>query len=156
MTLVRWNPTRDLPGSLSDMLGMQREINRMFDRLFRGDVAEEGALEAASWCPAVDVAELEDRYEVKLELPGVAKEDVKISLQENQITIRGEKKQEKEARGKNYHRVERSYGSFQRTFTLPAHVKADRVEASFKDGLLTVALPKAEESRPKQIDVKVK
>jgi HSP20 family protein len=156
MTLVRWNPVRTAPPVASDVLGVQREINRMFDRFFRGDVDDEGALTATSWLPAVDVAELDDRYEVKLELPGVSKEDVKISLQDDLLTVHGEKKQEKESKGKNFHRVERSYGSFRRTFTLPARVKADRVEAAFADGVLTVVLPKAEEARRKQIDVKVK
>jgi HSP20 family protein len=156
MTLVRWNPVHDLPAGVSDMLGMQRDINRMFDRLFRGGLEEEGNLAASAWSPAVDVAELDDRYEVKLELPGVPKDDVKISLEGDHLTVRGEKRQEKESKGKNYHRVERSYGAFQRSFTLPAHVRSEKVEAAFTDGVLTVTLPKAEEARPKQIDVKVK
>jgi HSP20 family protein len=86
----------------------------------------------------------------------VAREDVKITMQENVLTIRGEKKVEREAQESNFHRVERSYGSFQRSFTLPTHVKNDRIEASYRDGILTVTLPKAEDAKPKQIEVKVK
>jgi HSP20 family protein len=108
------------------------------------------------WTPAVDVAEHEDAYQVKVELPGVSKDDVKITMQDNILTIRGEKKQEKESKNSNYHRVERSYGSFQRSFTLPTSVKHDKIEASYNDGILTIALPKAEEAKPKQIEVKVK
>jgi len=134
---------------------MQREINRMFDSFFRGSGNEE-ALQMPSWDPAVDVAEDESGYVVKVELPGVNRSDVKIVVQDRQLTIRGEKKQEKEARETNYHRVERSYGSFQRTFTLPSGVKSDKIEAAYSDGVLTVTLPKAEEARSKEIEVRVK
>jgi HSP20 family protein len=104
----------------------------------------------------VDIAERENDFVVKMELPGVAKEDVRITMQEDILTIRGEKKQEKESKGSEFHRIERSFGSFQRSFTLPASVKAGDIDASFSDGVLHVTLPKAEEARPKQIDVKVK
>jgi HSP20 family protein len=108
------------------------------------------------WTPAVDIAEQENEYLVKMELPGVNKEDVKISLESNILTIRGEKKQEKEEKNKSLHRVERSYGSFQRSFTLPTSVKNDKIDAFFEDGVLSVTLPKMEEAKPKQIEVKVK
>jgi HSP20 family protein len=135
---------------------MQREMNKMFNNFFRGGVQDDGDLIPSAWTPAVDVAEHESEYIVKVELPGVAREDVKITMQENILTIRGEKKAEKEAHEPNFHRVERSYGSFQRSFTLPTHVKNDRIEASYRDGILTVTLPKAEDAKPKQIEVKVK
>jgi HSP20 family protein len=135
---------------------MQREINRMFDGFFQGGARADENLFPSVWTPAVDVAEHDDEYLVKVELPGVAKDDVKITMQENILTVRGEKKQEKETKESDYHRVERSYGSFQRSFTLPTTVKNDKIEAAYKDGILTITLPKAEEAKPKQIDVKVK
>ena len=156
MSLVRWNPARDLGAFPSDVINMQREMNKMFDSFFRGGTLDDGSFGASVWTPAVDVAEHEDQFQVKVELPGVSKEDVKITMQENILTIRGEKKQEKESKGSNYHRVERSYGSFQRSFTLPTSVKHDKIEAAYNDGILSITLPKAEEAKPKQIDVQVK
>lgn len=154
MSLIRWNPTRDLATFPSDMFSLQREMNRMFDSFFRG--ADEPGLITSSWVPAVDVAEEDEAYVVKVELPGVNKDDVKITLESNILTIRGEKKAESEVKEKNYHRTERSYGAFQRSFTLPTTVKNDRIDAVYKDGILSITLPKAEEAKPKQIEVKVK
>jgi HSP20 family protein len=155
MSLVRWNPAHELAMFPSDVLSIQREINRMFNSFFRPDQEDE-SLATSSWNPAVDIAEHEDQYIVKVELPGVSREDVKVTMEENQLMIRGEKKQEKESKGSNYHRLERSYGSFQRTFALPSNVKGERIEASFKDGVLNIVLPKAEEAKRKEIEVKVK
>jgi len=154
MSLVRWNPARELATWPSDLFGIQREMNKMFDGVFRGTGDEDYSF--SSWTPAVDIAEHDDEYLVKVELPGVNKDEVKLTLENNILTIRGEKKQEKETKKENYHRVERSYGSFQRSFTLPAAVKSDKIDASYKDGILKVSLPKAEEAKPKQIEVKVK
>lgn len=154
MSLVRWNPARDLAAWPSNLFGMQREMNKMFDNFFNGtDQGEDYALTA--WSPAVDIAEHDDEFTVKVELPGVSKDEVKITLESNILTIRGEKKQQKETKKENYHRVERSYGSFQRSFTMPATVKTDKIDASFRDGILNIKLPKAEEAKPKQIEVKV-
>jgi HSP20 family protein len=155
MSLVRWSPARDLAAFPSDVLNIQREINRMFNSFFRDDT-EEDSLATTGWNPAVDIAENNDHYDVKVELPGVAKDDVKIVIQENLLTIRGEKKQEKESKGSNYHRVERSYGAFQRSFTLPSTVKGENIVATFRDGVLSLVLPKAEEAKRKEIEVKVK
>ncbi len=154
MALVRWNSARDLATWPSDLFGIQREMNRMFNDFFRGGQDEETSL--AQWTPAVDIAEHDDQYSVKVELPGVNKEDVKITFESNILTIRGEKKQEKETKKENYHRLERNYGSFQRSFTLPATVKSDKIDAIYKDGILSISIPKAEEAKPKQIEVKVK
>ncbi len=154
MSLIRWKPARDLASFPSDMVSLQREMNRVFDSFFSG--ADEPGLLNGTWAPAVDVAEGEESYTVKMELPGVNKDDVKITLESNVLTIRGDKKAENEVKEKNYHRTERSYGSFQRSFTLPTTVKNDRIDAVYKDGILTVTLPKAEEAKPKQIEVKVK
>lgn len=138
------------------LTNFDRGVNTMLDKFVRGGTVDDGSFAISHWMPAVDVAEHEEEYQVKVELPGISKEDVNITMQENILTIRGEKKQEKESKGSSYHHVERSYGSFQRSFTLPTSVKHDKVEAAFNDGLLTVTLPKAEEAKPKQIDVKVK
>jgi HSP20 family protein len=156
MALIRWKENRDLPAFPSEVLNMQREINRMFDGFFRGGADDEGQMFLSSWSPATDIVEHENEYVVNLELPGVDKDDVKITMQENLLTIRGQKKEEKESNGSQYRRVERSYGEFQRTFQLPSSVKSDRIEAAYRDGILTVSLPKAEEARSKQIEVKVK
>jgi HSP20 family protein len=156
MSLVRWNPARELLSYPIDVLNMQREINKMFDGLCRGGILHDGSFGMSVWTPAVDVAENENEVQVKIELPGVSKDDVKITMQDSVLTIRGEKKQEEETKTSEYHRVERSYGSFQRSFTLSTSVKHDKVEASYKDGIVTVTLPRAEEAKPKQIEVKVK
>lgn len=156
MSLIRWNPTRELTNWASDLWNMQREMNRLFDNFFRGGVQDDGSFGLSSWMPAVDIAEHDNEFVVKVELPGVSKDDVKVTLESNILTIRGEKKQDRETKNENYHRLERTYGSFQRSFTLPSSVRNDKIEAVYKDGILTITLPKAEEAKPKLIDVKVK
>lgn len=156
MSLVRWNPARDLSAFPSDVLSMRKEFNSLFERFFHGDLSDTTSAFTSAWIPAVDIAERENDFVVRMELPGVTKEDVKISMQEGILTVKGEKKQERESKASDYHRVERSYGSFQRSFTLPTAIKAENIDASFSDGVLNIALPKAEEAKPKQIDVKVK
>jgi HSP20 family protein len=156
MALIRWNQSHELDRWPSDFFGIQREINRVFDNFVRGGMQADESFATSYWTPAVDIVEQENEYLVKMELPGVNKDEVKISLESNILTIKGEKKQEKEEKSKNLHRIERSYGSFQRSFTLPTTVKSDKIDAVFKDGVLSVSLPKAEEMKPKQIEVKVK
>jgi len=156
MSLIRWNPARDVASFPSELVSVQREMNRLFDSLFRGGSPDDFPLAASAWSPAVDVSESDSSFLVKIELPGVAKEDVRITMEQNVLCVKGEKKQEKESSGSNYHRVERSYGAFQRSFTLPSTVKGERIEATFKDGILGITLPKAEESKPKEIEVRVK
>lgn len=143
MQLVQWNPSRALT-----------TFPKLFDNLFRGDRFED--LFPSLWMPALDVAETDDEYVVKVELPGVNRDDVQITVREDTLTVRGEKKQENETKKSDFHRVERSYGSFQRSFTLPTTVKTDKIDATYKEGILTITLPKAEEAKPKSIDVKVK
>jgi len=107
-------------------------------------------------CPRVDIEERADKFVMAVELPGVSKEDVKITLESNILTIKGEKRQQQVQKGRNYHRLERSYGSFQRSFTLPTTIRNDRIDASFQDGVLSIALPKSEEAKPRTIEVKVR
>jgi HSP20 family protein len=156
MRLVRWNPINDVERWPSDVSGIQRELNNVFNSFLHGGVQADETIHGSYWTPAVDIAEQENEYIVKMELAGVAKDDVKINLESNILTIKGEKKQEKEEKNKNFHRVERTYGSFQRSFTLPTTVKSEKIDAEFKDGVLSITLPKLEESKPKQIEVKVK
>ena len=159
MTLIRWNPLRDVTAwhpvtdLTHEIVGMQREIDRMFDR-FRGGMTENG--EADMLFPAVDVVEKEGEFIVKAELPGIDRKDVKITVHNNVLTISGEKRHDEEKEGRSYHRTERSYGSFQRSFTLPSSVASERIDATYNDGVLTVSLPKIEEAKPREIEVKVK
>jgi HSP20 family protein len=159
MTLIRWNPVRDVTAwhpvtdVASEFVNMQREIDRMFDR-FRGGTLDEG--NSAGIAPAVDIIERENDFLVRIELPGVAKDDVKITVLSDVLTVKGEKKLEKEKKGETFHRMERSYGIFQRSFTLPSSVKAERIEATHENGVLHIVLPKLEEAKPKEIEVRVK
>lgn len=156
MSLIRWKEARDLPAFPSDVLNIQREINRMFNDFFRSGWGEDSSLVPTAWSPATDIIEEGDAFVVKVELPGLSKQDVRITIENGTLTVRGEKKQEKESKTSSYHRVERSYGAFQRSFALPATVTAEKVDASFADGILTVKLPKADEARTKAVDVKVR
>lgn len=148
MTLMRFNPTRDL-------LNFEREVNRLFNSfgIPKKDVEEE--LENAVWSPLTDISEDKDNFFLKLDLPGVPKEEVKISYNNGQLCISGERKQEKEEKDKTYHRVERTYGKYYRSFTLPKEIKVNDISAEFKDGQLSVVIPKAEEIKPKELEIKV-
>ncbi len=115
----------------------------------------EEAITLADWSPVVDITEDGKEYVIKAELPEIKKEDVKVTVQDGVLSITGERKFEKEEKGKKYHRVERAYGSFQRTFTLPDEADGAKVNAEFKDGVLTVRLPKTEKAKPKTVEVKV-
>jgi HSP20 family protein len=152
---MRWSPTRDFATFPSDVLNMQREINKMFNSFFRSGAEEDQSLMASGWYPAVDLAERDNDYIVKMELPGVDKTDVKVTIQGTTITVRGEKKQEKESKDSSYFRLERSYGTFERSFTLPGEVQSEKINAGYKDGILTITLPKAEPARRKAIEVRV-
>ena len=161
MALVKFKPEREIStwSPFKDLVNMQREMGRLFDGLFAdfdGDVRTDpfGRSYITPWSPRADVIENDDAYVIKAELPGVNKNDVKITLRDNVLTIKGEKKEEKEEKEKNFHRIERSYGSFERSFALPAGVKNDKVDAAYKDGVLSITLPKAEEAKPKEIEVK--
>jgi len=128
----------------------QDEMNRVLDNFFSRE-----STYGADWRPVVDVAETESDIIVKAEIPGIDPKDVDISITGDTLTLKGEKKEEKENTGKCYHRVESSYGSFKRVITLPASVDVDKVTAEGKNGLLEITLPKKEESKAKKINVKV-
>lgn len=154
MLPIRFTPGRMMTSLSDEFTSLQREMNRLFADAFRGWADD--AATVAAWTPAVDIHETKDHYEVNVELPGVRKDDVKITLESNVLTISGEKKEERDEKNADYRRVERAYGSFYRSFTLPSTVKSDKIEAAYKDGVLNVVIPKAEEAKPKQIEVKVK
>ena len=148
MSITRWDPFRELE-SVSDRL------NRMFGRSnLLGDITRE-TLASSDWSPAVDVAETAEEFLVKAELPEVRKEDIKVSIENGVLRIAGERKQEKEEKNKRYHRVERFHGSFTRSFTLPDSIEEAKLTADFKDGVLTVHLPKAPQSKPRTTEVKI-
>ncbi len=153
-TLMRWEPlTRWDP--FKELEDMQSRLASMFGRLpVRKDGGKE-TMTVAEWAPLVDIVEDEKEYLIKAELPEVKKEDVKVTVQDDVLTIAGERKYEKEEKGKKYHRVERAYGSFERSFTLPEDADGTKVNAEFKDGILKVRLAKTEKAKPKSIEVKV-
>lgn len=150
MALTRWRPTQAVFPPVWDI---QNEINRVFDNLW-GRPTEETELRGM-WSPSVDIAETKDEIVVSADLPGLNKEDIKVNVENNVLTFSGERKQEKKDEGSNYHRLERSYGFFSRSFTLPATVKSDKIKAAYKDGVLRLSLPKAEEAKPRQIAVEI-
>jgi|SRR5436853_1749293 len=138
----------------SDIFDFQRGMNRVLADAFGARERETSTLSA--WTPAVDVYEDEGAYLIKAELPEINKDDVKVSLDKNVLTINGERRLENEEKRDNYHRVERNYGQFFRSFTLPPNVNIEAIAAEFKDGMLKLTLPKKEEAKPKQIEVAVK
>jgi HSP20 family protein len=136
-----------------DMEDMSERLNRFFGTWTRP--FEKEALKATEWAPVVDIQETDKEYLLKAELPEIAKEDVKVTIEEGVLTLQGERKQEKEEKGKKFHRIERSYGTFLRTFTVPEDADATKVAADFKEGMLRIHLPKTEKPRPKAIEVKL-
>jgi HSP20 family protein len=148
MNLVRWDPFRELEEAST-------RLSRLFNPPFgRRQIEDEGSLMAA-WAPAVDVQETDGEYLIKADLPEVKKEDVRVELQDGMLCLRGERKQEKEEKGKRFHRIERAYGQFERRLALPSEVDPQKVAAEFKDGVLRVHLPKSASAKPKAIEVKV-
>lgn len=144
----RWDPFKELE-EISD------RFNRIFGRLPARREGDREAMTVADWVPTVDITEDDKEYLIKAEIPEVDKKDVKVTVQDGVLTLTGERKQEREEKGKKFHRIERSYGSFVRSFTLPDDVSEEKLKAEFKDGMLLVHLPKAEKPKPKAIEVKV-
>ena len=148
-TVTRWDPFKELED-------VQSRLSTLFGRTpVKKNEGGREALTVAEWAPLVDITEDDKEYLVKAELPEVKKEDIKLSVDNDVLTITGERKFEKEEKGKKYHRVERSYGSYARSFTLPEDADAEKIAADYKDGLLAVHVPKTKQSKPKAIDVKI-
>jgi len=147
--LTRWDP-------LKEMEELQNRLSGFFGRAqARRGNGEQESITVAEWAPLVDITEDDKEYLIKAELPEVKKEDEKVAVENGLLTISGERKSEKEEKNKKYHRIERAYGSFERSFIVPDDADADKVNAEFKDGVLRVHLPKSEKAKPKQIEVKV-
>lgn len=147
MSITKWDPFREL-----------EDMNQRLNRLFGGSLASRGSQEqmtVADWQPSVDISETPEAFQIVAELPDVKKEDIKINIENGVLSLRGERKEEKEEKGKRFHRVERSYGSFMRSFALPDNVDESKAKADVKDGILTVTIAKSEQKKPKSIDVKV-
>lgn len=141
MTLVKWRPARSL-------MSLPDEIDRFFDDFGLGWKHFDRA-----WTPSVDLTETEEGYEVRADLPGMKKEEIKISYSDRVLTLAGEKNAEKKTDKKNYHRVERAYGKFERSFRLPKDIQIEKIKASYRNGVLSVDIPKAESTKPKEIEV---
>ncbi|MDI6755659.1 MAG: Hsp20/alpha crystallin family protein [Thermodesulfobacteriota bacterium] len=148
MALIRWDPFRE-------MAALQERMNRLFSNVRTQTPFREEEIVQGTWVPAVDIYETNEAIVLKAELPGITPKEITVEVKDNTLTLKGEKKFEKEVQEENYHRVERSYGSFQRVFTLPGTVQQDKVKAKFKEGILEVNIPKIEEAKPKQIKVEV-
>jgi HSP20 family protein len=146
MNLVKWNPWREMPT-------VQNRLNRFFDdpffRLSR--MADEDGL--GMWNPAIDLYEKDDHFVIKAELPGIKKDDIKVDLKDRVLTLSGERNYDNEVNEENYYRRERSYGKFQRAFTLPVEVDSEKIKAEFKDGVLQIEVPKPEDKKAKRVTV---
>ena len=148
MNLVKWDPFRELED-------VTNRLNRIFGQSLARSESGQNMLAVADWAPSVDISETDSAYLIKGEIPGVKKEDVKVTIQDGMLTIQGERKQEKEEKGKKFHRIERSYGSFVRSFRVPDDADENSVKAEFKDGMLNVTLAKSAKAKPKAIEVSV-
>jgi HSP20 family protein len=146
MNLVKWNPWRE-------MNTMQNRLNHLFADAFFQPVRSDDDMSLGTWHPVVDMYDEEDRIVIKAELPGMEKKDIAVDVKDRVLTISGERKLDKEVEEENYYRRERTYGKFQRAFSLPADVDSDKIKADFKDGLLKIEVPKPEKQKPKQITV---
>lgn len=149
MSVMRWDPFRDL-------LSIQDEMNQLFRRTMGQADAGSGRESEAQvrWAPALDILERDDAFVVHVEVPGVKQDDLEITLDDGVLTVSGQRNFTQETEKEQYHRVERRYGAFRRSITLPSRTKADDIEATFEDGVLQIVVPKAEEAKPRRIQVR--
>lgn len=145
MTITRWNP-------INDLMTLQREMNRVFNGIAPKTARDED-YESAVWSPMVDIVEDADKYVLSFDIPGVSREDIKMNFAENTLKISGERKSVEESKDATCHRVERVFGKFYRSFNFPTMVSAEKISANYKDGVLHVTVPKAEEVKPKEIQI---
>lgn len=148
MNLIKWDPIKELED-------VSNRLNRLFGRSLARTESAADTLAMNDWTPSTDISETDTAYLIKAEIPGVNREDVKVTLQDGMLTIRGERHQEKEEKDKKFHRIERSYGSFVRSFRMPDDADESAVKAEFKDGMLNVTMGKSEKAKPKAIEVSV-
>jgi HSP20 family protein len=148
-TMMRWDPFQDLRSAQDEMAQMNPTLAHAL-----GLHSQQGNARTTAWAPALDISERKDAYLVTVELPGLTPEDLDITMEDGLLTIQGERQFTSESSEQQYHRVERRYGAFRRAITLPAHVTAEGIQASFEDGVLQILVPKAEEATPKRIKVR--
>ncbi len=148
-TMMRWDPFQDLRSAQDEMAQMSPMLAHAL-----GLHTQQGNGRATAWAPALDISERKDAYLVTVELPGVKAEDLDIAMEDGLLSIQGERQFASESSEQQFHRVERRYGAFRRAITLPAHVLAEQIQASFEDGVLQILVPKAEEAKPKRIQVR--
>jgi HSP20 family protein len=146
MALARWTPYRNI-------MSVRDEMNRVLNEAFGRDTNDESTWFSGAWSPPVDIYETDDALVMKAELPGFSKDDISIEMKENTLVIKGERKREDEVKEGSYHRTERVYGAFQRSFLLPTTVDQEKVRAAYKDGVLELRLPKVQAAQPKRIAV---
>jgi HSP20 family protein len=148
MNLVKWDPFKELED-------VSTRLNRIFGRPALPVESDREMLSMADWMPSVDISESDNAYLVKAEIPGVDKNDVKVTIEDGMLTLQGERKQEKEESGKKYHRIERSYGCFMRSFRLPDDADESATKAEFKDGMLNITLNKSKKTRSNAVNVSI-
>lgn len=139
---------------IQDLFSIHNDINRFFDQWYR-PVRYRADGENLDWAPVVDILEADEHVEIRAEIPGLSEKDVQVSVTDDVLTLKGEKTQETEDKDQKYHRVERSYGRFQRSFTLPANLDPEDIKAKFTHGVLTVSIPKVKEVEPKEVQISV-
>ena len=152
-TMTRWDPFQDLR-SAQDEMAQMGQMSPMLAHALGLHGQPQGSDRATAWAPALDISERKDAYLVTVELPGVEADDLDITLEDGLLTIQGERHFAHDSSEQQFHRVERRYGAFRRSITLPAQVQADQIEASFENGVLQIVVPKAEEAKPKRIQVR--
>ncbi len=145
MNIIRWDPFRDLTT-------LRERMNRLFEDVYTSR-GEEKDLVASTWNPSVDIYETENALVMKAELPGVDENDIELKIEDSTLTLKGDRKLEKETKEENYHRIERSYGSFYRSFTLPQNIDQNKIKAESENGILKVTLPKKAELKPKKVKI---
>ncbi len=148
MTMVKWDPFRNVAA-------LQDRINRIFDESFSRTADLDDDISMSAWKPLVDIYETDEAIILKVELPGIKKDDVSVEVKDNVLTLKGVRTEEKEIKEKNYYRKERAFGAFSRSFNLQHRIQPDKIKARFKDGVLKIEIPKPEEEKPKQITVNV-
>jgi HSP20 family protein len=145
MAIIRWDPLRD-------MVTLRERMNRLFEDM-AASRGEDKDITTSAWAPAVDIYETENEVVLTAEIPGIEEKDIDIKVEDNTLTLKGERKFEKEAKEENYHRIERAYGSFFRSFTLPSYVDQDKVEAEHENGVLKIRMPKKAELKPRMVKI---
>ena len=147
MSIVKWDPFKDL-------VNLRDTMNRMFSESGPPRRGWDEDFTTSSWAPRVDIFEKGDNIVMKAELPGISKEDIDINVENNILTLKGERKREKEVEEENFYRIERYHGTFSRSFTLPRTVDPEKIDAKYRDGVLELTLPRAEEAKQKKIQIK--